>query len=237
MLAPPPLSVYSKLLEAFGPQGWWPVSVSARGGPVYRPGFKGRLSERQRAEICVGAILTQNTNWNNVVRSLLRLKSAGMLELERLSAAPSGRLQSLVRSSGYFRQKARKLKIFAGHAKKRGRLSRWLCQPMDILRGELLGLWGIGPETADSILLYAGGHPIFVIDAYTLRIGSRLGWFRKPGYERAQRLLSRELPRSAELYAEFHALLVQLAKRHCRAVPSCQGCPLIANCRYGSRQG
>ncbi len=230
-----PRRVYADLLKAYGPRGWWPVTVSRRRGPVYRPGFQGRLSSRQRAEVCVGAILTQNAAWTNVVKALACLHAAGLRDLESLARCRSARLARLIRSSGYFRQKARKLKAFARHALARGPLERWLGgAPLPALREELLSLWGVGPETADSILLYAGGREAFVADAYTLRLGRRLGWFgEEAGYEEAQSFLIERLPRDARLYAEVHALIVEHAKRHCRAKPSCPGCPLKPRCHHG----
>lgn len=236
-LSPSPSEVFGRLLRAYGPQGWWPVTVGRGVAPRYRPGFKGALSERQRAEICVGAILTQNTSWLNVLRALESLHDAGIRSLERLAAVPRARLERLIRSSGYFRQKARKLRAFAIHARKRKPLSRWLSGELAPLRAELLSLWGVGPETADSILLYAGGRAVFVVDAYTLRLGRRLGWFsarpsRDP-YHDAQRRLAAELPVDAALYAEQHALIVEHAKRYCRTTPLCPDCPLLEVCPHG----
>ncbi len=229
-----PSEAYRKLLKAYGPRGWWPVTVKPSKGPVYRPGHQGRLTERQRVEVCVGAILTQNTNWKNVESALRTLHGAGARDLRGILKTPSRRLEALVRPSGYFRQKAKKLKIFARHALSRGRsIGKWLDAPLDSLREELLSLWGVGPETADSILLYAGGRPVFVVDAYAVRIGRRAGWFRRHDYDHVQRFFTRKLPKDAAVYAEFHALLVELAKRHCRATPSCPGCPLKEGCRHG----
>lgn len=230
---PSPQAVYRRLLGAYGPQGWWPVTPAGRKSPRYRPGFSGRLTQRQRAEVCVGAILTQNTNWGNVEKALIEMHQAGVWELGQIAQTPLPQLQECIRPSGYFRQKARKLKLFARHALSRGRLSCWLSGPLPELRRELLGLWGVGPETADSILLYAGGRPSFVVDAYTVRIGERLGWYREPPYETAQKYLVDRLLGSPALYAELHALLVALAKKHCRVAPLCEGCPLLEVCRYG----
>jgi endonuclease III related protein len=136
---------------------------------------------------------------------------------------PDAELAELIRPSGYFNQKAKKLKAFA----------RFCLAKPDWSREALLALWGVGPETADSILLYAHRREAFVIDAYTLRIGTRLGWF-EPGaeYHAAQAYLTASLPREPELYGEFHALLVELAKRHCRKTPECAGCPLRDRCRF-----
>jgi endonuclease-3 related protein len=193
----------------------------------------GRLTERQRLEICVGAILTQNTNWANVLKALARLHEEGIQSASDFMSLPQRRLATLIRSSGYFRQKAKKLKAFVRHlADAGGRIGPWLSGDLKSVRRELLGIYGIGPETADSILLYAGGRPAFVADAYTLRIGQRLGWFRKSDYDHAQRYLTRRLPIKPSLYNEFHALLVALAKDHCRKTPLCLNCPLQGVCRY-----
>lgn len=231
---PSPAAVMSLLLKAYGPQGWWPVTPRSGLEPRYRPGFHGPLTERQRLEVCVGAILTQNTSWGNVRKALRAMAEAGVRDLTSLEAAPAARLRRLIRSSGYYRQKARKLKAFARRLRRRGgRVGRWLSGDLALRREELLGLYGIGPETADSILLYAAGRPAFVVDAYTLRIGSRLGWWREASYERAQAVLTARLPPRARDYNEFHALLVRLAKEHCRKRPSCPGCPLRRRCRHG----
>ena len=202
--------------------------------PAYRLGFYGSLTERERAEVCLGAILTQSTSWGNVEIALQHLHQAGIWDLAAVAAVPRGRLEALVRSSGYFRQKSRKLRLFAGHwLGLRVSLRSWLSGPLETLRCELLGLWGIGPETADSILLYAGGRAVFVVDAYTRRIGQRLGWFDSSAYQAVQSYFIERLPKSPRLYAEFHALLVALAKSHCLKNPRCAGCPLLGICRYG----
>ncbi len=231
-----PATVYTTLLTAYGPQGWWPVTSPKGKVPEYHPGRWGRLTDRQRAEIALGAILTQNTAWTNVTRALVNLNAAGLVDLRRIASTPARRLARLIRPSGYFRQKTLKIRAFARHALSRGPLARWLRGPAPGLRTELLGIFGIGPETADSILLYAGGLPAFVVDAYTRRIGSRLGWFSaRTRYHEAQGFLVRGLPRRARLYGEFHALLVEHAKRRCRASPLCDGCPLRRGCAYAKR--
>lgn len=233
-MTPDPRLVYRRLLGAYGPQGWWPVTPVSGKRPRYRPGFWGLLSERERLEICVGAILAQNTNWKNAEAALEKLTAAKLWSVEALARVPVPRLSRLIRSSGYFNQKALKIKAFIRHAARQGRgLGSWLSHSLPVLREELLGLWGIGPETADSILLYAGGRLSFVIDAYTLRVGARLGWFReKPAYERARDFMMKSVTASARVYAEYHALIVELAKRHCRATPACPGCPLLTLCAY-----
>ena len=204
--------------------------------PRYRPEFWGALSERECLEIAIGAILTQNTNWGNVCVALERLNRAQVLELEKLSKIKLQKLQSLIRSSGYFRQKSRKIKVFAEAVLNRGgSLKNWLSGPLEKTRNDLLSLWGIGPETADSILLYAVQRPIFVVDAYTLRISRRIGWVREASYDKLQKFFESHLPNKSFLYAEFHALFVSLAKNHCRTKPLCAGCPIASFCATGLR--
>jgi endonuclease-3 related protein len=232
---PAPRAAYRRLLAAYGPQGWWPVTRAGASRPAYEPRRARALTEAERVEVCVGAILTQNTAWTNVETALASLRGA----LPRptwagLAALPAARLARAVRSSGYFRQKARKLKVLAAFARGRRASTReWLgAGGVEERRAELLGLWGVGPETADSILLYAGDRPAFVIDAYTRRIGARLGWWRDPSHDEARAWLVARLPHDRELYAEFHALLVRHAKEHCRVRPDCGGCPLRRSCAH-----
>jgi endonuclease-3 related protein len=148
---------YDALIEAWGPQDWWPA--------------------RSRLEVIAGAILTQNTAWSNVERALRNLRRVGALSVDGIRATPLRKLEQLIRPAGYFRQKARRLKNFVRYldAHYRGSLTRMFARPTEELRAELLALNGVGPETADSILLYAGGHPVFVVDAYTRRIFARHG--------------------------------------------------------------
>ncbi len=227
---------YRRLLRAFGPQGWWPVTPDGEYRPRYHPGKLLDPTEREATEIAFGAILTQNTAWWNVERALEGMRRSRAVDLRAVERMPPGRLGRMIRSSGYFRQKAIKLKAFARHALAKGTgLRRWLGGNLAALREELLEIHGIGPETADSILLYAGGRPAFVVDAYTLRIGGRVGWFKAAGYAEAQRYLTQRLPRSVRVYQEFHALLVALAKYFCRPEPLCGGCPLGEDCAYANR--
>lgn len=177
----------------------------------------------------VGAILTQSTAWVNVEHAIRALRRARALRPAALLALGPARLTRLVRPSGFFRQKASRLRALARHVARRhgGDLRRFLRQPAAALRAELLALPGIGPETADSILLYAAGRPVFVVDAYTRRVLARHR-IVAPGIDAAglQRLLMDHLPRDPALFSEYHALLVRVAKEHCRATPRCAGCPL-----------
>ncbi|MBI3665266.1 MAG: endonuclease III domain-containing protein [Acidobacteria bacterium] len=201
---------YRALLQHFGPQRWWPAQTPF--------------------EVIVGAILTQSTAWNNVEKAITNLKNAGALTLRAMDALEEAELAELVRPSGYYRQKAKKLKAFLRYLRVRhgGSLRRMFAVETGQLRRELLSIHGVGPETADSILLYAGGHPVFVVDAYTRRILQRHALIPpSASYLDIQRLLGRQIPADRAVYNEFHALLVAAGKRHClRAAPQCTGCPL-----------
>ena len=212
------MDVYQRLLDAFGPQHWWPGD----GGPF---------------EVCVGAILTQSAAWTNVEKALGRLKEAGLLSPQALDRAPQAEVAALVYSSGYFNAKARKLKAFAGRLCQvyGGDIDRLLARPADELRTELLGIHGIGEETADDMLLYAAEQPSFVVDAYTRRIFSRLGLQpQRDGYGDWRALFMESLPRDTALFNEFHALLVALGKDVClKRAPKCGECPLRDVCAVG----
>lgn len=210
--------IYAKLLARYGPQGWWPAD-----SPL---------------EVIVGAILTQSTNWQNVERAIAHLKEHNALTPQRLYKLSEDQLAELIRPVGYFRQKAKKLKVFITHlyAHYDGDLPKMLAQPTHKLRAELLSLWGIGPETADSILLYAAHKPVFVVDAYTRRICSRLGLAsEKISYDKLQELFMRKLPRSVKLFNEYHALLVRHGKEICRPKPRCARCVLAHECQFCRR--
>src|ERR1700687_3188738 len=203
---------FKAMSGALGPMHWWPA--------------------RTPFEVIVGAILTQNTSWANVERAITKLRSARMLTPSAILAARPSRLATLVRSSGYFRQKAKKLKAFVKFLQREygGSLERMFDTPTGELREKLLSVHGIGPETADSILLYAGGHPVFVVDAYTHRIFGRHGITDgKPQYESVRTLLEAALPRDSQLFNEFHALVVNTGKNWCRKNdPRCEECPLAS---------
>ena len=199
---PQPLlrAYYNALFDAYGPQHWWPG--------------------RTRFEVIVGAILTQNTAWTNVERAIATLRRKKLLSPEAIETASTTHLASLIRSSGYFRQKARTLKTFVRFLRNRygGSLTRMFRTPTETLREELLSVRGIGPETADCILLYAGKHPVFVVDAYARRVLQRHGMLRgNLPYEEIRKFFEGSLPQDVSLYNEFHALLVRAGKDHCRA--------------------
>lgn len=211
-LAPAPvlLDYHRALSTALGPQHWWPA--------------------RTPFEVIVGAILTQNTAWENVEPAIAALRRARLLAPRAIERVPAGKLARLVRSTGYFRQKARKLKHFVGFLRREfgGSLARMFRTPTPELRERLLAVHGIGPETADSILLYAGGHAVFVVDAYTRRILERHGLAGGAhGYEALRALFEASLPRDAALFNEFHAQIVHVGKQWCRTrVARCHACPL-----------
>ncbi len=208
------LRVYRRLLVRFGHAGWWPGE-----SPF---------------EICVGAILVQNTAWANVERTLDRLRARSLLSFEALGRIAAPGLAPLLRSSGTFRVKARRLRAFLDFlgTEYGGRVEKMRAEGPETLRRKLLAVSGIGPETADSIALYAAGKPLFVVDAYARRVFSRLGLLRGDfaGYEEVQRFLMDRLPRDAALYNDYHAQLVRLGKDHCRPRPRCAGCPLDDLC-------
>lgn len=203
---------YQVLSRTYGPQQWWPA--------------------RTRFEVIVGAFLTQNTAWANVEKALGNLRRAGILNVPGIRRVPLDRLEQLVRPSGFFRQKARRLKAFVQFLDRKygGSLRRMFAQPTARLRAELLALNGVGPETADAILLYAGKHPVFVVDAYTRRILDRHGILPfTAGYEQIRELFEKSLANSTESAAIFnqaHALIVQVGKNHCGSKARCEGCPL-----------
>src|SRR4030043_2211054 len=204
------MKIYSQLYQAYGPRHWWPGETPF--------------------EVMVGAILTQNTPWRNVEKAIQKLKGKGVLNPEGIHRLKKSQLAPLIKSSGYFRIKADRLKSFLnflfeeydGDLKKMGR------ERLIELREKLLGVKGIGPETADSILLYGLKKPIFVIDAYTRRILSRHGMIsEKATYEEVQNIFMDYLPLDERLFNEYHALLVHLGKNLCKKVPRCDICPLV----------
>jgi len=205
------LEAYRRLDDAWGPQHWWP------GESVL--------------EIMVGAVLTQNTAWSNVERAIANLKAAGALSMQALLALPLDELAALIRPAGYFNVKARRLRALLEWVWEAGgveALSGWTDEK---LRSGLLGVHGVGPETADDILLYAFGRPVFVIDAYTRRILGRLGLIDPTmGYEHLRAVIEAELPPDVPLFNQFHALLVAHGKEICRPRPRCAACVLREGC-------
>jgi endonuclease III related protein len=203
---------YDTMSAALGPMHWWPAKTPF--------------------EVIVGAILTQSTAWGNVELAIGNLREARLLTPSAMLRVRVSRLAALVRPSGYFRQKAKKLKAFVRFldAQYKGSLREMFLTPTSQLREKLLSVHGIGPETADSILLYAGNHAVFVVDAYTHRIFGRHEITNgKPEYEKVRAMIESSLPRQHQLFNEFHALIVNTGKNWCRkSAPRCEQCPLAS---------
>lgn len=209
------MGIYRALLAEFGRRNWWPGETPF--------------------EVMVGAVLTQNTAWTNVEKAIANLKGEGFLDPGRLGAARRERVARLIRPSGYYNLKAKRLKALVAWylARADGQVVSLRDAPTPALRAELLSVNGIGPETADSILLYALGRPVFVVDAYTRRAFSRHGAFDPSArYAQIQAFFEERLPCDTALYNEFHALIVALGKTYCRPKPQCGPCPVL---RCGER--
>ena len=203
------MEIFELLSNHFGPQNWWPAETAL--------------------EMMVGAVLTQNTNWKNVEKAIENLKKKGLISLEALYSISNAELAQEIRQAGYYNIKARRLKnliefIFNHY---HGDLDALLGDGTQTLRRGLLSVNGIGPETADSILLYAANRPVFVVDAYTHRILSRHGMSEEQAtYQQLQELFMDNLPDDSSLFNEFHALIVEAGKDFCRKKPLCEECPL-----------
>lgn len=226
------IEIYESLLTHFGKRYWWPAET--------------------RFEVIVGAILTQNTAWKNVEKAILNLKKNKSLNCKKIANIDIEKLEKLIQPSGFYKQKAERLKKLCIYLEKNynSNLNTFFNRNTNIIRKELLTLSGIGNETADSILLYAGDKKKFVIDAYTMRVCRRAGIFNGKDYtselpstnprihihsvheyDEYQKFFEFHLPKNLELYKEFHALIVELGKNHCRKKPRCDGCPLTAMCK------
>jgi endonuclease-3 related protein len=203
------MEIYQLLYDSFGPQHWWPGNT--------------------KFEMITGAILTQNTNWNNVEKAVANLKAADLLEPGKINDLQASRLAELIRPAGYFNIKAKRLKNFVTWLfdNYNGCLDALSNVPTDQLRLELLSIKGVGPETADSILLYALGRPVFVVDAYTARVAVR-HHLTEPhaDYDQLQQIFQYNIKEDLQLFNEFHALLVKLGKNFCKTKPLCTSCPL-----------
>lgn len=203
------LEIYNKLFNTFGPQHWWPGETPF--------------------EIMIGAILTQNTNWRNVEKAIGNLKSAGFFSPAQMLELPYQKLANLIKPSGYYNQKAKKLKNFLKFFKEEYGFSIEKMRSEEILtiREKLLHINGVGKETADSIILYALEKPIFVVDAYTYRVLSRHNIIPEDAtYEEIQELFMNNLEHDVQLFNEYHALFVKVGKEFCKRKPDCEGCPL-----------
>jgi endonuclease III related protein len=203
------MKIYRTLYQAYGPRHWWPGETPF--------------------EVMVGAILTQNTSWRNVEKAIQHLKGKGVLNIEGIHQLKKSDLASLIKSSGYYRIKADRLKAFVNYLFEdySGNIKRMRKEELETLRQKLLRVKGIGPETADSILLYGLGKPIFVVDAYTKRVLLRHGMIsEKASYGEIQRLFMDHLPHDEKLFNEYHALFVHLGKTVCKKTPRCDICPI-----------
>jgi len=204
------IEMFERLYTYFGPQHWWPGDTSF--------------------EVIVGAVLTQNTSWGNVALAIDNLKAAGALSLNKMRTLSEGELAQLIRSAGYYNLKGRRLRSLLDflHRECGGNLGDLWRRPLDQLRSDLLVVKGVGPETADSILLYAGGLPTFVVDTYTFRVLDRHGLLPESAdYHGLRAMFMDGLPHDPALFNEFHALFVALGKERCRkGGPLCEGCPL-----------
>ena len=201
--------IYKLLLKAYGPQNWWPAESSL--------------------EVMVGAVLTQNTNWQGVEKAIANLKKNGILALDKLHHRSIEELAEFIKPAGYFNLKARRLKNLIGMVVEAfgGDLAAMGQTETAQLRQELLLVNGVGPETADSILLYAFHRPIFVVDTYTYRVTSRHGLIEEEiNYQALQDLFMEHLPLDVNMFNEYHALLVKVGKLHCKRKARCEGCPL-----------
>ncbi len=208
--------IYTKLFRAFGPQDWWHADS------IF--------------EICVGITLVQQTTWINADKAIDNLKRAEILDIDKIASVDLASLEQVIKPAGFYKQKAKYLQAFAQYAvdNYRSDLGIWFGKPKQQLRQELLRIQGIGPETADSILLYAADKPIFVVDAYTKRIFYRLGIIDNENisYQALQNFVHQHLKTDVRFYNEFHALLVKLGKEFCRTKPECENCPLKQKCKF-----
>ncbi|HHT9115574.1 MAG: endonuclease III domain-containing protein [Planctomycetes bacterium] len=203
------LQIYQKMFEALGPRQWWPGETPF--------------------EVVIGAILTQNTNWSNVEKAIKNLKTAGKLSPEGIYELSVTELAKLIKPSGFFNVKAKRVKTFINwlFSRYEGNLSKMFARDLQSLRSELLSVKGIGPETADSILLYAGNMPTFVVDAYTHRIFSRHELIPEEStYDDMKSFFEENLPKDVQLFNEYHALLVNIGKMFCKPKKVCEPCPL-----------
>jgi endonuclease-3 related protein len=214
----------------YGNLNWWPMDSL----------YHKKIGSDPRFEIIVGAVLTQNTAWSNVEKALLKLKEKYRLDIKKIHNTDEQDLKEMIRSSGFFNQKAKRLKILTNYlyTNHNGDLDRFFDRDIFEIRNELLAINGIGPETADSILLYAGGKPIFVVDAYTKRLCQRIPLNVKLSYDHIQQYFQKDLSENFDkkdltrVFNELHAQIVSLAKEFCKKKPLCDNCPFKNFCEY-----
>ncbi|MFA6088395.1 MAG: endonuclease III domain-containing protein [Candidatus Woesearchaeota archaeon] len=222
-----PMKIYYDLFESYGPQGWWPLLECEGVNPTksgcingYHPhNYSYPRDEFEQFEICIGAILTQNTSWPNVEKALVNLKKMNAINPSAILSLNDDVLKNAIRPAGYFNQKAKKLKVF----------SKFFMdlEKREPKRAELLDVWGVGPETADSILLYVYKNPVFVVDAYTKRIFQNIGLIKKDAtYDEIKRFFEKNVKWDYKIYQEYHALIVEHAKRYYNKASEYKKCPL-----------
>ena len=225
-----PTNIYKILYNKFGKQNWWPVDKK----------YHIKNESDFRFEIIVGAILTQNTTWSNVEKVILNIKKSNILEIKKILDANFKCLKEIIKPSGFFNQKTERLLTICNYLKNNfnSDLDKFFDRETELIRNELLSLNGIGPETADSIILYAGNKPTFVVDAYTKRLCERIPIKINPSYNDIQNFFEKDLNKNfkfeelVNVYNEFHALIVKLAKDYCKKKPKCNNCPLKNNCKF-----
>ncbi len=228
-----PIKLYELLYEKFGNLEWWPIDKE----------YHRKNNSDSRFEIIVGAVLTQNTAWANVDKALSNLKKKQFLEIERINKIDLQNLCELIKPSGFFNQKAKRLKILANYFLEQydGNLNVFFEKDLHDIRKELLSIKGVGPETADSIILYAGNLPTFVVDAYTKRLCKRLPLDANLSYQDIQLYFEKNLSEQyngeklVHIYNDLHASIVNLAKSYCKKKPECTKCPLLRYCNFENK--
>lgn len=219
--------IFNLLFSEFGPRGWWPTTKD----DLYPQYLGGPINDKERFEVMIGTILTQNTTWKNVEKAIINLNKHNLINPNKILTITDKRLAEIIRPSGYYNQKAKKLKELSNFILKNpiGVLKK---QELSDLRKILLKIHGVGNETADSILLYALDKPIPIVDTYTLRIFKRIGLINTKDYMECQRYQEKNFPKDSYKLQELHALLVELAKLYCKkSGPDCMMCPLFDECK------
>ncbi len=218
-----PRRLFALLFRRYGPRKWWPAETPF--------------------EVVVGAVLTQQTTWTSVEKAIGQLRKNKLLTPEKLANARLSTIKPLIRCTGYYNQKAERLREVVRELENRGGLEKFFGQPLEDARRELLSIRGIGPETADSILLYAGNEPVFVVDAYTYRLAERLPLEGAPEnkYEETRVFFEKEFAslgraQRVKVFNELHALIVEHCKQLCRKTPLCKECFLRKECAFGRRR-
>lgn len=226
--------IFETLEKKYGWRGWWPSTPAGKNTPEYHKPKNYSYSAAEKFEIAVGAILTQNAAWSNVVTALVNLNKLNCFAPEKMLKLDDAKFIEAIRPSGYFNQKLKKLKYLCDFFNK----NKWTdLEKKDTLelRAELLGIWGVGRETADSIVLYAFNKPVFVVDAYTKRILHRCSIISgSEDYDDIRILIEKNIPYKINIYKNYHAVIVEHCKQFCKTKPLCAGCALKSVCRFQS---